>query len=923
MKQLWGNFGVFQSWRWLLVLSVTFLASTVLSDANVALNPGFEDGTSEWLARAGSISAVTSPVRSGHYSGRSYNRTATWQGIQQNMLDKMVPGQTYQISGWVRMENAASATLKITMEKTDNNGTTSYTNIAGGTANDTGWIQLSGNYKLNVTGTLTGLYLYFECTSNATASFFVDDVVVYGPEPGPVVTTSQVNPGIRHQTLEGFGGAGGWYEGSLTGHSQRETIYNLLFGDLGLDIYRVRNTYSYDSSYMSHTGTIVAEGLERNPGLKILISCWSPPAWLKSNGKTGGGGTLIGGPGSYNYQGLADWWADSITGWAGYGVYADYISIQNEPDFTADWDSCRYEPRQTGSYAGYAEAFEAVYSEMNSRYGSSMPKMLGPETTGFHGAAGSNLDAYLSALINTDHVYGYAHHLYNINAGDNPDAYLSTMQSYNAAWGSKPLFQTEYEKRTGAWPDALNMAHLLHNSLTVEEVSSYFYWDLFWGGNGGLIALPSSSVYTINNNYWGFKHFAAFTDPGWQRIGAASASAQLRTSAFINPNNDQLAIMLINPGYSDIQTTISFTNSTGVRGQIYRTTETENCVLAGNFDPSIPLDVPARSVITLSLTADTGTTPPNTPTGLAAMPGNQTVALDWDDNTDMDLAGYNIYRSETSGSGYVKLNASLQTLSSYTDFSAENFTPYYYVVTAVDTNTNESGYSNEVQAMPNDGSLVQLCSADFETGFGDWINISGEDSHDWTRHTGGTPSPGTGPLSGAEGSSWYIYLETSAASGIGNMAILESPVLHGFARKLTFDYHMYGSTIGTLHVDVFDGTWHQSVWSLNGQQQADSSEAYRRASVDLKDYLGLIKVRLRAVAAGGFRGDAAIDNLTVTGATVYGDVYADNIVDLHDFLLFVENWLIEDCTLDRNGDCFVDLIEFSELAKNWLDDSFR
>jgi pectate lyase len=98
------------------------------------------------------------------------------------------------------------------------------------------------------------------------------------------------------------------------------------------------------------------------------------------------------------------------------------------------------------------------------------------------------------------------------------------------------------------------------------------------------------------------------------------------------------------------------------------------------------------------------TTPPAKPTGLGAAAGNATVSLNWNDNAESDLAGYNVYRSTTSGSGYTKLNGSLLTSSDYIDNSVTNETTYYYVVTAADTNANESARSSEVSAMPSAGS---------------------------------------------------------------------------------------------------------------------------------------------------------------------------------------------------------------------------
>ncbi len=94
-------------------------------------------------------------------------------------------------------------------------------------------------------------------------------------------------------------------------------------------------------------------------------------------------------------------------------------------------------------------------------------------------------------------------------------------------------------------------------------------------------------------------------------------------------------------------------------------------------------------------------TPPATPTGLAATAGNNTVSLDWNNNGESDLAGYNVYRSTTSGIGYAKQNSSLLTNSDYNDSNVSNGTTYYYVVTAADTGGLESNYPSEVSATPN------------------------------------------------------------------------------------------------------------------------------------------------------------------------------------------------------------------------------
>lgn len=71
------------------------------------------------------------------------------------------------------------------------------------------------------------------------------------------------------------------------------------------------------------------------------------------------------------------------------------------------------------------------------------------------------------------------------------------------------------------------------------------------------------------------------------------------------------------------------------------------------------------------------------------------ITATWDASPSSDVIGYNIYRSETSGSGYVKLNSDPITELTYLDIILDGMeTTFYYVVTATD-GPNESPYSNE------------------------------------------------------------------------------------------------------------------------------------------------------------------------------------------------------------------------------------
>jgi lysophospholipase L1-like esterase len=93
------------------------------------------------------------------------------------------------------------------------------------------------------------------------------------------------------------------------------------------------------------------------------------------------------------------------------------------------------------------------------------------------------------------------------------------------------------------------------------------------------------------------------------------------------------------------------------------------------------------------------TTAPADPIGLGAtVVDSRTVDLDWANNGESDLAGYNVYRSASSGGPYTKLNGALVGSSQYTDANAPSDATSFYQVTAVDTSDNESGPSNTARA---------------------------------------------------------------------------------------------------------------------------------------------------------------------------------------------------------------------------------
>jgi endonuclease I len=103
-------------------------------------------------------------------------------------------------------------------------------------------------------------------------------------------------------------------------------------------------------------------------------------------------------------------------------------------------------------------------------------------------------------------------------------------------------------------------------------------------------------------------------------------------------------------------------------------------------------------------TSSGDTTPPGAPTGFSANGGSGSVSLAWTGNSESDLAGYNMYRSDTANGTFTKVNSALINTSAYDDNAVNANTTYFYKVSAVDSSSNESVQSGSVSAT-TDGTI--------------------------------------------------------------------------------------------------------------------------------------------------------------------------------------------------------------------------
>jgi GH35 family endo-1,4-beta-xylanase len=162
-----------------LLFAAIILINPIYATTNILTNPGFETGdVYGWGNMGSSIAASSTQAHQGSYSCLCTARTQYWQGPMQTILGKMNNGGTYQCSAWVRIENVSSAEVSMNIAQTDGAGTI-YHVINRKMAYNNQWIQLSGQFTLNVTGSLTDLYFYFNWPDPGI-NFYVDDASVTG-----------------------------------------------------------------------------------------------------------------------------------------------------------------------------------------------------------------------------------------------------------------------------------------------------------------------------------------------------------------------------------------------------------------------------------------------------------------------------------------------------------------------------------------------------------------------------------------------------------------------------------------------------------------------------------------------------------------------------------------------------------------------
>ena len=271
--------------------------------------------------------------------------------------------------------------------------------------------------------------------------------------------------------------------------------------------------------------------------IQLLVSPWSPPAWMKSNGEMNHGGRL-------RPECRAAWaqcYVRFIRAYEAEGVPIWGVSVQNEPAALQRWDSCLYSAEEERDF---------------------VRDHLGPA---LHGAGlarikivvwDHNRDAMVerASVIYSDaeaakYIWGTGFHWYG-------EDHFDHVQLVHDAWPGKQLLFTEGCQEggphLGSWEVGERYARAIVNDLNRWTVG-WIDWNLLLDERGGpnhvgnfcsapILAETTSGALMHQSSYWVLGHFARFIRPGARRVLCASMQAEVEATAFVNPDASTVVV---------------------------------------------------------------------------------------------------------------------------------------------------------------------------------------------------------------------------------------------------------------------------------------------------------------------------------------------------------------------------------------------
>ncbi|XP_072991513.1 endo-1,4-beta-xylanase 1-like isoform X1 [Typha latifolia] len=187
-------------------------------EEKIIQNPRFENGLNNWSGRGCKILRHESAGHrkilplNGNYFASATQRSQSWNGIQQEITDRVQPKLSYEVSAFVRIfGNSTYADVKATLWIQSRNGREQYISVAKTQASEKEWVHLQGKFLLH--GAVSKALIFLEGPP-AGIDILLDSLVITRATkvpPAPLPNFENVLYGvniIKNSTLND--GLSGW-----------------------------------------------------------------------------------------------------------------------------------------------------------------------------------------------------------------------------------------------------------------------------------------------------------------------------------------------------------------------------------------------------------------------------------------------------------------------------------------------------------------------------------------------------------------------------------------------------------------------------------------------------------------------------------------------------------------------------------------
>ncbi|MFY1649781.1 cellulose binding domain-containing protein [Solwaraspora sp. WMMB762] len=421
-----------------------------------------------------------------------------------------------------------------------------------------------------------------------------------------------VNTGSSYQTIDGFGAATPIFSsgGDQWTTSETQTLVGMGQGQLGLSI--VRTVVSPTSSEWSWPVSSLRTAKSYGSDVKILASPWTAPAHFKTNNSRVNGGKLR----TDYYDDYAAHLNDYVQYMKGQGVTIDVTSIQNEPDWHPDYDSMDW----TGTeMRNFVRDHGAAVRDTELMVGESLRFNRAYSDPTLYDAAARNNIGYVGG------------HLYDTENSGNLSPYPLANQYGKNQWMTEWNLHAADGNGSNIWGDPSNTAvwnetlddimRTVHRSME-SGWSAYIWWygRRFYSFIGdGESQYGTTRGAPLRRGY-AFSQYAKYVRPGDRRVALSKSSrvSGLEVTAYQGRGKTTLVVLnRSNSAVNDAVVQIPQNISTAEYTVTSRTQSAQPQPVSVSGG-QVTVDVPARSISTITLTE--GTAPPTTAPPTTAPP---------------------------------------------------------------------------------------------------------------------------------------------------------------------------------------------------------------------------------------------------------------------------------------------------------------